>query len=243
MAVFSAATVDRINSIEDSKIRSYLYKLNEDLTYMFNNLTVEDNYSELAQLTFAQNEETLSQLEISVDGIKATVVYKDSVVAAINLSTEGVKIQGDKITLEGVVTANNYFKINLDGSMEAKNGTFSGTISGSKITGGSCDIGCFSATSDEAYLGDFYVSGDDTGTIISNNGNVIISMDGSDIQSGTPFIRLTYNNSKTNIYPGGINTTGEIKSSNYVFCEDVQFDSYQNTVMYWIDWLYEQVSG
>ena len=242
MAVFSAATIDRLNSIENAKIRAYLYKLNEDLTYMFNNLTVEDNYSELAQLTFAKNEETLSQLEISVDGIKANVVYKDKVVATINLSTEGVKIKGTKITLEGTVTANNYFKINTDGSMEATNGKFTGTISGSKITGGSAEIGCLSATSDEVYLGDFYVSGDDTGTIISNDGNVIISRDGGDVSGTTAFIRLKNGRLVSNIYPNGINTTGEIRAGNYVFCEDVQFDSYENTVMYWIDWLYEQVT-
>lgn len=238
MAVFSAASVDRINSIDDSKIRSYLYKLNDDLTYMFNNLTPDDNYSKLAYDTYVENGEMLSDLSISVDGIKANVVYKDKVVAAINLSKEGVKIKGNKITLEGTVTANNYFKINLDGSMEAKNGKFTGSI-----TGGTADIGCFSANSDNVYIGDFYVSGDATGTIISNDGNVIISRDSADASGETAYIRLKNGNLVTNLYPNGINTSGEIRAGNYVFCEDVQFDSYENTVMYWIDWLYEKVTA
>lgn len=164
MAVFNSATVDRLNTIEDSKIRAYLYKLNEDLTYMFNNLTPSDNYSEAARLLYVQEGEKISSLEVSVEGIKANVVYKDKVVAAINLSTEGVKIKGDKISLEGVVTANEYFKIELDGSMTAVNGTFKGNISagskisGSEIIGGSASFGddLFFADDNLVGIGGFY---------------------------------------------------------------------------------------
>ena len=48
------------------------------------------------------------------------------IVSMINLSIEGVRIQGDKIQLEGVVTANNYFKVLKDGSIEAKSGKIAG---------------------------------------------------------------------------------------------------------------------
>lgn len=61
---------------------------------------------------------------------------KDSIINEINLSPEGVKIQANKIRFEGLVTANENFKILLDGSIEAKNGSFSGTITGTTITGG-----------------------------------------------------------------------------------------------------------
>ncbi len=235
MAVFSAASVDRINSIDDNKIRSYLYKLNEDLTYMFNNLTPDDNYSKIAYDTYVENGEMLSDLSISVDGIKANVVYKDKVVAAINLSKEGVKIKGNKITLEGTVTANNYFKINLDGSMEAKNGKFTGSI-----TGGTADIGCFSANSDDVYIGDFYVSGDATGTIISNDGNVIISKDYKD---NLPYIYVKNNRWFSYMKPDLIYSSDAMQCEGMIGCEDVQFSSYENTVMYWIDWLYEKVTA
>ncbi len=51
-------------------------------------------------------------------------VEKDGIIAAINLSPEVVKILANHIQLEGIVTANGYFKILEDGSMEAVNGTF-----------------------------------------------------------------------------------------------------------------------
>jgi hypothetical protein len=69
-------------------------------------------------------------IEKTINGIAITVSGKvgaDEIVAKINLSAEELKIDVDKITLEGLVTANTYFKILEDGSMEAINGKFTGT--------------------------------------------------------------------------------------------------------------------
>jgi hypothetical protein len=117
-------------------LKDYVYKLDKNLEYMFYHLTPEDNYSQDAYNKVIADSEKMVQFGMDIDGIRMTMVTKDGVVAAINLSEEGVKIKGTKISLEGVVTANNYFKINLDGSMEATNGTFTGTISGTTVTGG-----------------------------------------------------------------------------------------------------------
>ena len=46
----------------------------------------------------------------------------------IGASVEGVKIKGDYITLEGLVTANNNFKILPDGSIETRNAKIYGTV-------------------------------------------------------------------------------------------------------------------
>ena len=46
----------------------------------------------------------------------------------INNAGSTIKIEADHISLEGVVTANNNFKIKLDGSIEATNGSFSGKV-------------------------------------------------------------------------------------------------------------------
>lgn len=62
-----------------------------------------------------------SSFQQTADAINLKV-SKDGVINAINLSTEGVAIKASKINLNGAVTANNYFKINLDGSMEATAG-------------------------------------------------------------------------------------------------------------------------
>ena len=129
-----------ISRIKDTKdlqmLKDYIYKMDKNLEYMFYHLTPEDNYSQDAYNKVIADSEKMVQFGMDIDGIRMTMVTKDGVVAAINLSEEGVKIQGTKIALEGVVTANNYFKINLDGSMEATNGTFTGTISGTTVTGG-----------------------------------------------------------------------------------------------------------
>lgn len=57
-----------------------------------------------------------------------------NVVSTINQTAESIKIQASKIQLEGIVTANSRFKILADGSMEAVNGKFSGTINATSGT-------------------------------------------------------------------------------------------------------------
>lgn len=51
---------------------------------------------------------------------------KKSLISQINMSTEGISIKSSLIKLEGLVTANNYFRINTDGSMETKSATIGG---------------------------------------------------------------------------------------------------------------------
>ena len=136
MATFNLSSAGDISSIDDmQKVRDYLYKLNKNLKYMFNNLTPEDNYSEQARLTLVTDGERQATIEATLQGINLNYVSKDGVVSAINLSDETVQIQADKIKLEGVVTVNGNFRVGLDGSIEAQNGKFKGDISASNITG------------------------------------------------------------------------------------------------------------
>lgn len=51
---------------------------------------------------------------------------KKSLISQINMSTENIAIKSSLIKLEGLVTANNYFKINTDGSMETKSAIIGG---------------------------------------------------------------------------------------------------------------------
>ena len=76
-----------------------------------------------------------SEIKQLADSITMTV-RKNEIISEINQTAEAIKILASKISLEGLVTANENFKILLDGSIEAKNGSFSGTITGSTITGG-----------------------------------------------------------------------------------------------------------
>lgn len=142
MAVYSQLSAGDISSIDDmQKVRDYLYKLNKNLTYMFNNLTPEDNYSEMARLTLVTDGDRQASIEATLEGINLNYVSKDGIVSAINLSEELIQIEASKIKLEGMVTVNGYFKVGLDGSIEAKNGKFTGDISASTITGSTIDGG------------------------------------------------------------------------------------------------------
>jgi hypothetical protein len=91
----------------------------------------------------------------------------NTIISYINQTATTVTISASKIKLEGVVTANNYFKINTDGSMTAQkvtvtNGTFTDVI----IQG---SIRC-------AFQSGYYeIGGGDISTLgLQNNNNVVI---------------------------------------------------------------------
>lgn len=90
MAVFTSDSVDRLNSIEDRKIRAYLYKLNEDLTYMFNNLTPEDNYSDLARLVYVETKDSVARLEIQAGEISMEVKNNADSLAKLTIQAEEI---------------------------------------------------------------------------------------------------------------------------------------------------------
>ena len=56
------------------------------------------------------------------------MVQKKKIISEINQSAEEISIKAEKISLEGLVTANQNFKVLEDGSIEAKNGKFTGEI-------------------------------------------------------------------------------------------------------------------
>ena len=87
---------------------------------------------------FTTEIETRAAINISDQNIKSKV-SRGNIISEINQSPELIKILADRIMLEGIVTANNNFKILLDGSIEAKNGRFFGNVylpSGGQVIGG-----------------------------------------------------------------------------------------------------------
>lgn len=86
---------------------------------------------------------TSAQIEVTTNAIKSEVKKKvdySEVISSINQSAESVAIKASKIKLEGLVTANKNFQVLTDGSIVAKNGTFTGNIKGSRITGSTINI-------------------------------------------------------------------------------------------------------
>lgn len=112
-------------------------------------LSVSRTYSTKAELESAEDalEESIvtvaSTVQVNADKIALVVsesggqygIRAASIVTAINAAGSGVEISADHISLNGAVTANNYFKINIDGSMEATAGTIGGwSISATELS-------------------------------------------------------------------------------------------------------------
>lgn len=91
------------------------------------------------------NEAVIGQLRthlIETDYLKVKV-GRDEVISAINMTEEVAKIMAKRIEFEGLVTANENFKVLLDGSIEAKNADISGkvTANGGSIGGWNIEQG------------------------------------------------------------------------------------------------------
>lgn len=77
---------------------------------------------------------TVSKLETRVKQTETDItskVSKGSISSEINQTAQDVKISASKIDFNGLVTANKFFKINKDGSMEAISGKIGGWTIGS----------------------------------------------------------------------------------------------------------------
>lgn len=72
-------------------------------------------------------EETTAAIEVNAHNITLKV-GKDEVISSINQTSEQITIQASKISLEGIVTANQHFKILSDGSMECNDATLKGNF-------------------------------------------------------------------------------------------------------------------
>ena len=187
MAAFNISSIGSVESSSDlKKVKSYLYKLSEELDYMFNNLTPEDNFSEMARVVYVEQGEKITVLETSVDGISATVKdtqknYKSSMELLANLfslkvetpeESSSVVLSGNKIELTTGKFIVNSTNLTID---EKGNATFSGkvkaaSIEGSTLEGGSLTVGVFAADDDGCTLGDWLVSGKNASILRSDNG-------------------------------------------------------------------------
>lgn len=114
------------------KLESTAYNLainnSASLTILDNSVSL--NASRIETLDGDINEQSAKFL-VAYNQITSEVSKKvgnDEIISKINQTPEEIKIQANKITLEGIITANNNFKVLKDGSIEAKNGKFSGEL-------------------------------------------------------------------------------------------------------------------
>lgn len=135
MAVFTPDSAGNLSNLTDlKKVQEYLYRMNEQLQYMFRNLTPEDNNaSGTPSLSYA----TGQTVKIIIDGNELDVVLADDVIKAINASVETAKIAAGRISINGIASAGNRFVVGGDGVPTLKDGSMTNMdISSSDITGG-----------------------------------------------------------------------------------------------------------
>lgn len=138
--------IERINgTIEEREGITIYVEKNSEISiepftdaHLFCEYLLDNKYTSI----FANQVEVSSELNLLADTIEAKVsqvadedgnVTSASIILAVNNDTSQANIQADKINMNGLVTANENFKILQDGSMEAKNGIFKGEINGGKI--------------------------------------------------------------------------------------------------------------
>ena len=125
---------------DERRLIAQLTDIFDDIYRRFGRLRMEDLSSKTQAVINAKAEsgdvERLeAELTLTAEGLSSKV-SKGEVISAINQSAEEVAIEANKINLNGAVTANRYFKINTDGSMEAVSGKIGGFTVGEKsLTG------------------------------------------------------------------------------------------------------------
>lgn len=121
--------VDSVNKGTDEKLKNYatVIQLTSSINISEGNILskVEETYVSSDSLTatlksYSTIEQTKDSISLEVKAINDvldTKVGSDEIISKINLSPEKIQISAKYINLNGAVTANEYFKINEDGSM------------------------------------------------------------------------------------------------------------------------------
>jgi len=94
----------------------------------FDNLTYECEYIQKNEFSniFATSLESQSQFTINQDQINSKV-SKNGVISEINQTAEEIKINAEKIKLEGITTINEGFSVDLEGNATMNNATINGS--------------------------------------------------------------------------------------------------------------------
>ena len=105
-------------------------ELSTEITQTSDSITAQVNETLDAYPTKIEMNTAITLKTDSIESTVSTKVGKDEIISRINQTSEQIAIEASKINLNGVVTANNYFKINQNGSME----TISGKIANINIS-------------------------------------------------------------------------------------------------------------
>lgn len=170
----------------DGDIYLYMLVLSTDkvesLTYKYKTLFEQsERLVKISAAVFDKDEKMLEETGLittsKVSGLYA-IDGDGNLKSFIGAGQDGVKIKAANIQLEGIVTANENFKILADGSIEAKNGKFIGEIESNKGIIGGFTIGAGRIGAEATQSGDggslaiysnFFRVGGDNGYVMFGN--------------------------------------------------------------------------
>ena len=205
----------------DGDIYLYMLVLSTDkievLTYKYKTLFEQsERLVKISAAVYDKDERALEETGLivtsKVSGLYAIDV-DGNLKSFVGAGQDGVKIKASNIQLEGLVTANENFKILKDGSIEAKNGKFTGEIESYKGTIGGFTIGNGRIGSEATQ------SGEGGSLAIYSNffrvgGNVGFVMFGNDVIPGTAGCAFTATGRIVNEHPNTYGNYG-LDQANY----------------------------
>lgn len=105
------------------------------------NISKQDENGNISKLLYVdENGNVLINSPNLTSKVEKTDYTGEKIASLINQTADTVQINAKHINLNGVVTANNNFKINTDGTVSAKNGEFTGKITSTSGTIGGMTI-------------------------------------------------------------------------------------------------------
>ena len=167
-------------------LEEYMYTLTEQLRYTLSNLDAENMSDDfVAEVSSSSAIRQLKQtVEDTANGMKSiqkqtaegfeNVVYKDEVVSSINQTAELIKIDADKIALEGYVSINGKFTVDENGNMTATGGTIGGfAIEDNKILASGIELDSSASSGGLTILQNYTECGSLSGSTSGNNEHAV----------------------------------------------------------------------
>lgn len=209
-------TSQEIDLSVNQKLTAYstTTEMNSAINLKANEINLSVNQRLASYSTTTEMNSAIDLKANEINSVVSTKVGEDEIISSINQTSEQVTINASKINLNGVVTANNYFKINLDGSME----TIAGKIAGWTITNDSLDSATAGMSNGHYYA--FYVkNGDTTPYYVTLSGDLACN---SLLINGSPTMKTSTETGKQviNYYVDGNQLITSTINSLYVVLPD-----------------------
>lgn len=158
----------------------------------------------------------IKALNEEAQGVISSKVAKGEVISSINQSAEEVAISAQRINLNGAVSANTFFKINLNGSMEARSGKIGGfTIGENSLSSGGAHPVVLDAAGETMQVGTMFIYTNENGYAEINNGESELLLSARQVALNVESLQL-FTVSAEGVFSQGVRVPKIVRGSAYV---------------------------